>query len=103
MKRSAFLVNTTRGAVVDEAALVAALRGGEIAGAGLDVYEAEPQLAAGLTALENVVLAPHLGSATVRTRAAMAELCALNTLAVLDGRLPDHCVTPAVIPRGTPA
>lgn len=94
MKSTAILVNTARGPVVDEAALVSALRAGQIAGAGLDVYEDEPRTAPGLIDCPTAVLAPHLGSATVRTRAAMAELCASNALAVLDGRLPPHCVNP---------
>jgi len=86
MRSSAFLVNTARGPIVDEAALVRALRSGEIAGAGLDVYEHEPQLAPGLADLDNVVLIPHLGSATIETRAAMATLAARNTVAVLSGQ-----------------
>ena len=85
MKPTAILVNTSRGAVVDEAALVTALREGWIAAAGLDVYEAEPRLAPGLAELPNAVLAPHLGSATVRTRSAMAELVARNVRAALAG------------------
>lgn len=85
MKRSAYLVNTTRGPVVDEAALVWALQQHLIAGAALDVYEREPEVHTGLLAFENVVLAPHLGSATVETRTAMADLAARNALAVLAG------------------
>jgi lactate dehydrogenase-like 2-hydroxyacid dehydrogenase len=88
MKPTAFLVNTTRGAVVDEAALVAALRNGVIAGAGLDVYEQEPVVNASLLALEQVVLLPHLGTATVETRTAMAVLAAQNVVAVLRGDAP---------------
>ena len=86
MRSTAFLVNTARGPIVDESALVKALRSGEIAGAGLDVYEHEPQLAAGLNEFDNAVLIPHLGSATVETRAAMATLAARNTVAVLSGQ-----------------
>ncbi|MEP7113722.1 MAG: D-glycerate dehydrogenase, partial [Ilumatobacteraceae bacterium] len=86
MRSSAYLINTARGPIVDELALVAALRSGAIAGAGLDVYEHEPQLEPGLTELDNVVLIPHLGSATVETRAAMATLAARNTVAVLTGQ-----------------
>ncbi len=82
MKPTAFLVNTSRGAVIDEAALVDALANGTIAGAGLDVYEREPELHPGLLELENVVLLPHLGSATVETRTAMAVLAVRNVLAV---------------------
>jgi lactate dehydrogenase-like 2-hydroxyacid dehydrogenase len=85
MKRSAYLVNTARGPVVDEAALVDALRGGEIAGAALDVFEREPEVHPGLRSLDNVVIAPHLGSATVETRTAMAMLAARNAVAVLAG------------------
>jgi glyoxylate reductase len=82
MKPTATLVNTARGPVVDEAALAAALRDGEIAAAGLDVYEHEPAVEPGLLELENAVLVPHLGSATVETRTAMAELAARNAIAV---------------------
>jgi glyoxylate reductase len=88
MRSSAYLVNTARGPIVDEAALVHALKTGEIAGAGLDVYEHEPQLEPGLVALDNVVLIPHLGSATIETRSAMATLAARNTVAVLSGQPP---------------
>jgi formate dehydrogenase len=73
MKRGAYLINTARGDVVDEAALVEALSDGTIAGAGLDVYEREPQIAPALLARENVVLLPHLGSATTETRIAMGR------------------------------
>jgi glyoxylate reductase len=88
MKSSAFLINTARGPVVDEAALVDALERGEIAGAGLDVFEREPDVHAGLLGRDDVVLIPHLGSATVETRTAMATLAARNALAVLDGHPP---------------
>lgn len=91
MKDTAFLVNTARGPVVDETALVEALRTGQIAGAGLDVYEDEPRVHPGLLELDNVVLLPHVGSATVETRTAMATLAARNVLAVLDG---DEPLTP---------
>ncbi len=93
MKSSAYLVNTARGPIVDEAALVAALAAGTIAGAALDVYEHEPAVHPGLLPLDNVVLVPHLGSATVETRSAMAELAARNVVEVLAGRAP---VTPVV-------
>jgi glyoxylate reductase len=86
MKPEAILVNTARGPVVDEAALVDALRAGKIAGAGLDVYEREPDLARGLTELENVVLAPHTASATREARTAMSRLAAENVIAALEGR-----------------
>jgi glyoxylate reductase len=86
MKRTAFLVNTARGPIVDEEALAWALGERLIAGAALDVYEREPEVFAGLLNLENVVLAPHLGSATRETRTAMAELAVRNVLAVLHGQ-----------------
>ena len=88
MKRSAYLINTTRGPVVDEAALAWALRNRLLAGAALDVYEREPDVHADLLSLENVVLAPHLGSATTETRTAMADLAASNVIAVLSGQAP---------------
>jgi glyoxylate reductase len=91
MKKSAYLINTARGPVVDEKALVAALRAGEIAGAGLDVYENEPAIEPELLEMENVVLLPHLGSATVETRTAMADLAASNVIAVCSG---DEPLTP---------
>ena len=85
MKRTAYLVNTTRGPVVDEAALAWALRERLIAGAALDVFEREPEVHPELLPLENVVLAPHLGSATRETRLAMADLAVRNVIAVLSG------------------
>lgn len=88
MKRSAYLVNTTRGPVVDEEALAWALEQRLIAGAALDVYEREPEIHPGLIPLENVVLAPHLGSGTIETRTAMADLAAENVIAVLNGLAP---------------
>jgi glyoxylate reductase len=93
MRPGAFLVNTTRGPVVDEGALVEALLDGVIAGAGLDVFEREPDVHPGLLELENVVLLPHLGSSTVETRNAMAELAARNAAAVLAGEPPLTPVT----------
>jgi glyoxylate reductase len=91
MKRSAYLVNTSRGPVVDEAALVWALKNRIISGAALDVYEREPEIQKELLSFENVVLAPHLGSATTETRTAMADLAARNAIAVLAG---DPPITP---------
>jgi glyoxylate reductase len=88
MKRTALLINTARGSIVDEEALVWALGERLIAGAGLDVFEKEPAVHPGLLPLENVVLVPHLGSATRETRTAMADLAVSNVLAVLDGRPP---------------
>ncbi|MCA1368391.1 D-glycerate dehydrogenase [Bradyrhizobium sp. BRP14] len=88
MKPGAFLINTARGDVVDTTALVEALRSGSIAGAGLDVYEGEPSVPAGLTALETVVLLPHLGSATAETRTAMGMKVVENITAFFDGRDP---------------
>ena len=93
MKQSAVLINTSRGPVVDEAALARALQGGTLAGAGLDVYEREPEVTVALLELENVVLAPHLGSATRDTRIAMGMLCVDALRAVLlEGRLPANVV-----------
>ncbi len=82
MKQTAFLINTARGPIVNEQQLVDALDAGEIAGAGLDVFEFEPKVNAGLLSRENVVLIPHLGSATQETRAAMATLAATNAIAI---------------------
>jgi glyoxylate reductase len=96
MKPTAILVNTARGPVVDEAALAAALREGRLAAAALDVYEHEPQVHPGLLELENATLLPHLGSATVETREAMATLAARNAVAALRGEpLPTPVPPPA--------
>jgi len=88
MKRSAYFINTSRGAVIDEEGLAWALREGIIKGAGLDVYEDEPNVHPGLLAVENVVLVPHMASATAETRAAMYDLVARNVVAVLSGKPP---------------
>ncbi|HEY5334197.1 MAG TPA: D-glycerate dehydrogenase [Solirubrobacterales bacterium] len=99
MGSQAVLVNTARGPIVDEGALATALANGTIAAAALDVYEHEPAVAPGLLELENVVLTPHLGSATIETRAAMAQLAARNALSVVAGRPP---LTPVPNPSTTP-
>jgi glyoxylate reductase len=88
MRRGSYLINTARGALVDETALVQVLRDGHLAGAGLDVYEREPDIAAGLLELDNAVLLPHIGSATRDTRTGMAMLAARNAHAVLCGQVP---------------
>jgi lactate dehydrogenase-like 2-hydroxyacid dehydrogenase len=92
MRKTAFLLNTARGALVDEAALVAALEEGLIAGAGLDVFEDEPKVSPGLLALPNVVLLPHIGSATQSVRALMCAMAAKDCAAVLTGQRPEHLV-----------
>jgi glyoxylate reductase len=89
MRSDAYLVNSARGPLIDEGALAEALQNGVIAGAGLDVFENEPQVDPRLLELDNVVLLPHLGSATIETRTAMAELAARNALAVLAGERPE--------------
>ncbi|MEE8436471.1 MAG: D-glycerate dehydrogenase [bacterium] len=96
MKPTAYLVNTARGRIIDEKALVEALRGGVIAGAGLDVYEHEPAVDPGLIGLDNVVLLPHLGSATLQTREAMGTVVAENIIAVIEGRRPPNICNPEI-------
>ena len=86
MKSTAFLINTSRGAVIDESALITALQTRSIAGAALDVYAQEPHVPTGLTSLSNAVLLPHLGSATLETRVRMGLICLANIAAVLEGR-----------------
>ncbi|WP_312335491.1 2-hydroxyacid dehydrogenase family protein [Anaerospora hongkongensis] len=97
MKKTAFLINAARGPVIDEAALAEALKNKVIAGAALDVYEFEPQVTAELLPLDNVILCPHLGNATVETRDAMAKIAAENIIAVLQGGKPLTCVNPDAI------
>jgi glyoxylate reductase len=96
MKRSAYLINTARGPVVDEAALARALEEGRIAGAGLDVYEHEPKIQPALLRMKNVVLAPHLGSAVSELREAMAHIVVDNIQAIVEGRRPPNCINPQV-------
>jgi glyoxylate reductase len=102
MRSSAYLINTARGPVVDEAALVEALRDGVIAGAALDVFEREPEVEAGLLEQDNAVLVPHLGSATVETRTAMALLAARNVAAVLHNQPPPSAVNGSELARARP-
>ncbi|MEA2113388.1 MAG: D-glycerate dehydrogenase [Patescibacteria group bacterium] len=92
MKSDAYLINTSRGPIVDEKSLVEILRNKGIAGAALDVFENEPELAPGLTELDNVILTPHIASATVGTRNKMAEMAANNIIAALEGQIPANLV-----------
>lgn len=97
MKPTAFVINTSRGPVIDEAALVRALVDNKIAGAGLDVYEHEPRVAPELLAMPNVVLTPHLGSAVSSLRESMAHVVVDNTIALIEGRKPVSCLNPQVL------
>jgi glyoxylate reductase len=94
MKANAFLVNTARGSLVDEAALVAALDRGQLAGAALDVFEAEPRMSDALRRHEKVLLAPHAASATTKTRRRMGEICVSEVKRVLSGKRPEHPINP---------
>jgi phosphoglycerate dehydrogenase-like enzyme len=97
MKPTAILINAARGPIVDEKALVSALKQKRIAAAGLDVFEKEPKLTPGLTKLDNVVLLPHIGSATQDTRGQMAVVAAKNAVAMLRGQRPKNIVNPQVL------
>jgi len=99
MKKTAFLINASRGPVVDEKALAEALQSGIIAGAGLDVFEKEPQITAELLKMENVILVPHIGSATSATREKMAFVAVRNILAVLRGEIPPNILNPEIYPK----
>jgi len=99
MKKTAYLINTSRGPVVDEKVLVKALNEGWIAGAGLDVFEEEPKMAEGLAECENAVLTPHTASATVETRTGMALMAAENAIAMIEGRRPLQIVNPEVLEK----
>lgn len=99
MKPTAFLINTARGPIVDEAALIRALTRKRIAGAGLDVYEHEPKVAAALRKMTNVVLTPHMGSAVASLREVMANIVVDNLVAIVEGKPPPNCVNPAVLDR----
>lgn len=99
MKNTAVLINTSRGPVIDEQALVKALKEGEIWAAGLDVYENEPELAPGLAELDNAVLLPHIASASIETRTKMGLMDVDNVVAALNGQLPPNCVNPDVFKK----
>jgi lactate dehydrogenase-like 2-hydroxyacid dehydrogenase len=99
MKKTAFLINAARGPIVDEKALVKALKEGKIAGAGLDVYEKEPKVDRALMGMKNVVLTPHIASSSIETRARMAMIAAQNCIAGLNNQRPPHLVNPEVLGR----
>ena len=99
MKKTAFIINTARGPVIDEAALVRALKAKAIAGAGLDVYEHEPQVSPDLVAMDNVVLTPHLGSGVLELREGMANVVADNCIALIEGKPPVSCLNPQVLKK----
>jgi glyoxylate reductase len=97
MKRTAYIINTSRGPVIDEAALVAALEGRKIAGAALDVYENEPKIHPGLLKRSDVILAPHIASASIETRTKMAQMAAENVLTLFAGGRPPNALNPEVL------
>ena len=97
MKKTAFIINTARGAIIDEAAMVRALKTRKIAGAGLDVFEFEPKVHAELKKMKNVVIVPHLGSATIEVREEMANIVVDNIAALIEGRRPPNIVNPQVL------
>ena len=99
MKPTAFIINTARGAIIDEVALVRALKKKRIAGAGLDVFENEPKVPPALLKMKNVVLTPHLGSAVMEVREQMANIVVDNLEALLDGRVPPNCVNPQTLSK----
>jgi glyoxylate reductase len=101
MKPTAFIINTARGAVIDEKALVRALKAKKIAGAGLDVFEHEPKLPPALRTMKNVVLTPHLGSAVMAIREQMANIVVDNIEALIGGRVPPNCVNPQVLRKSS--
>jgi glyoxylate reductase len=99
MKKTAILINAARGPIVDEKALVKALKEGKITGAGLDVYEKEPKGERALMSMKNVVLAPHIASASIETRTKMATMAAQNCIAGVSGQRPPNLVNPEVLAR----
>jgi glyoxylate reductase len=103
MKKTAFLINTARGAIVDEAALIRTLARKQIAGAGLDVFEHEPKVERALLKMPNVILTPHLGSAVMELRETMAHVVVDNILAVIGGRRPPNCINPQVYEKRSAA
>jgi len=99
MKKTAVLVNASRGPVVDEKALLKALQEKQIWGAGLDVFENEPEIVSGLTELDNVIVVPHIASATIETRINMGKIAVNNVINVLNGQPPETCVNPEVLKK----